>query len=79
MTNKEYKIGLESLNEAMQTPLFVRALTFIYRSIPATEVDLFSENPYRNAYLSGQRSVGHLILDLVGKDHKSKLFTTKLG
>lgn len=79
MTNKEYKIGLESLNEAMEQPVFVRALTFIYRSIPANEVDLFSENPYRNAYLSGQRSVGHLILDLVGKDHKSKLFTTKLG
>lgn len=78
MTEKEVEAGKAALREAVANDTFLKALAFIYRSIPAMECDCFSENPYRNAYYSGQRSVGLTIKHFLGKDNFIKLDLIKL-
>lgn len=77
MTDKEYQAGMAALADAVSNDRFMTALAFIYQQIPM-DADMFSENPYRNAYYTGQKSVGLTIRRLLGKQNCIRLDSVKL-
>lgn len=70
--------GEAALNEAVNNPTFMTALAYLCNHILPVDVDMFSENPYRNAYYCGQRSAVLTIRRLLGKENSIKLDSVKL-
>lgn len=75
---KKLSNGEAALKEAATNPTFLTAIAFICSHITPLNVEMYSDNPYRNAYYCGQRSVGLTIRTLLGKENCIKLDSIKL-
>lgn len=78
MNKAENDRGVAALREASRNEVMLKALVYICRELCAEDYNRFSENPYRNAFFSGQRHVALTIREILAKDNSVNLDQVRL-